>query len=362
MDEELDDVKQMNQMVLYSKVVTIRDKQLEENKRLESEWAEEQKKLDLMMEIERLKSLKEQDEREQRRKVAVKTGSLVIIDQIKDREVARQREQEALEKEKAQMLAHIQKLKEEDAAAQVKKKERVKIMMEEVGVANKQAIQVKEQAKEREKQAEQEIIDYNKKKAAREEEKAAEDRRLREEKEREVQRLRDLQEKAADRQSEIDELRAKRAFEEAERNAREAERQAVLKREKVKAEMEEARNRQFRENDARLAEQARAERDEFLRVIAKQKEEEENEKRLAQEKVEALRTHQKTIRAQIEKNEDTRKQQRLDYLEEGRKTREKITNEREKIKSIKDQKLAQIQGHGISEKYQAELQGKKISF
>ena len=92
MDEELDDVKQMNQMVLYSKVVTIRDKQLEENQRLEGEWTEEQKKLDLMMEIERLKSLKEQDEREQRRKVAVKTGSLVIIDQIKDREVARQRE------------------------------------------------------------------------------------------------------------------------------------------------------------------------------------------------------------------------------------------------------------------------------
>jgi len=31
-DEEHDDVKHMNQMVLYSKVVTIRDKQLEENK------------------------------------------------------------------------------------------------------------------------------------------------------------------------------------------------------------------------------------------------------------------------------------------------------------------------------------------
>ena len=35
LDEEHDDVKHMNQMVLYSKVVTIRDKQLEENKRLE---------------------------------------------------------------------------------------------------------------------------------------------------------------------------------------------------------------------------------------------------------------------------------------------------------------------------------------
>lgn len=67
MDNELDDVKQMNQMVLYSKVVTIRDKQLDENKRLESEWIEEQKKLDLMMEIERLKVLQEEEEREVRK-------------------------------------------------------------------------------------------------------------------------------------------------------------------------------------------------------------------------------------------------------------------------------------------------------
>ncbi len=72
LDEELDDVKHMNQMVLYSKVVTIRDKQLNENKRLESEWVEEQKKLDLMMEIERLKVLKEEEEREVRKHAARK--------------------------------------------------------------------------------------------------------------------------------------------------------------------------------------------------------------------------------------------------------------------------------------------------
>ena len=58
LDEEQDDVKHMNQMMLYSKVVTIRDRQLEEQKELEREWVEEQKRLDIMMEIERLKSLK----------------------------------------------------------------------------------------------------------------------------------------------------------------------------------------------------------------------------------------------------------------------------------------------------------------
>jgi len=57
LDEQLDDVKKMNQMVFYSKVVTVRDKQLEESKLLEREYIEEQKKLDLMMEIERLKAI-----------------------------------------------------------------------------------------------------------------------------------------------------------------------------------------------------------------------------------------------------------------------------------------------------------------
>lgn len=45
LDEEKDDVKTMNQMVLYSKCVTIRDKQIEEQKRLEQEYVEENKRL-----------------------------------------------------------------------------------------------------------------------------------------------------------------------------------------------------------------------------------------------------------------------------------------------------------------------------
>ena len=70
LDEEKDDVKHMNQMVIYAKCVTIRDKQLEEQKRLESEYRQEEKRLDVMMEIERLKSLKYQEDREVKRKDA----------------------------------------------------------------------------------------------------------------------------------------------------------------------------------------------------------------------------------------------------------------------------------------------------
>lgn len=47
----------MNQMMLYSKCVTIRDAQIEEKKHMMLEAEEESRRLDLMMEIERLKAL-----------------------------------------------------------------------------------------------------------------------------------------------------------------------------------------------------------------------------------------------------------------------------------------------------------------
>ena len=104
----------MNQMVLYSKVVTIRDKQLQENKRLEQEYIEEQKKLDLMMEIERLKVLKEEEEREVRKAEARKKGAQVIVDQIQERTQVRMKEQELRDKERLELLSKIDKMKQED--------------------------------------------------------------------------------------------------------------------------------------------------------------------------------------------------------------------------------------------------------
>lgn len=53
-----------------------------------------------MMEIERLKSLKYQEDREIKRKDAQRQGALVIIDQIKEREMQRIAEREVQEREK----------------------------------------------------------------------------------------------------------------------------------------------------------------------------------------------------------------------------------------------------------------------
>lgn len=66
------------------------------------------------MEIERLKSLKYQEEREQKRKDAQRQGALVIVDQIKDREMQRIQEWEIQEREKQLIQKQIADLKQEE--------------------------------------------------------------------------------------------------------------------------------------------------------------------------------------------------------------------------------------------------------
>jgi hypothetical protein len=169
-------------------------------------------------------------------------------------------------------------------------------MITEVKASNAQALSLKEQKKADERDLEAGILEYQRNKREKEEAVAAEARRVAGEKEAEIARLRALQERAADRQADIDALRAKRASEEAERNQRAREAKEAAHRAAIIKDLEESRLRQFRDREDRFANQAAAERTEFLKVISKQKADEENERRLAEQKAAALRDHATCIR------------------------------------------------------------------
>ena len=53
-------------------------------------------------------------------------------------------------------------------------------------------------------------------------------------------------------------------------------------------------------------------------------------------------------------------QERLDYLEEGKKVRQKLEDDRLKVEGIKQRKLNELQQLGVEQKYQYELAKKKI--
>ena len=64
-----------------------------------------------------------------------------------------------------------------------------------------------------------------------------------------------------------------------------------------------------------------------------------------------MKKHSLQVRTQIQTNEEKTKQERLDYLEEGRKVRQKLDDERKKIEAIKAKKIQELKGLDIPEKY-----------
>lgn len=83
-----------------------------------------------MMEIERLKVLQEEEEREVRKAYARKQGAQVIIDQIQERTIIRMKEQETRDKEKIELQANIQKMRKEDEIAHEAKRAKVNLLMQ----------------------------------------------------------------------------------------------------------------------------------------------------------------------------------------------------------------------------------------
>jgi hypothetical protein len=295
-DKEDDAVKEMNKMVLYAKVATIRDKQQEEQKMLQEDFKKKEMKMDLMMELERLKELKFQENREKIRFDQQRAGSLIIIDQIKEREHERLRQKEVLERERQMMLKQIKELEEEEKRIAELKREQGSKLAKEVEDTNRHAILVKERKKLEEKELELKIHQYNLEKARKEEEELAEKKRIQDEKEKETQKLREKQQRAQDKQAELDAIRAKRAYEEAERVAREKEKNEIIVRQKKVVDLLSANEKQKLDKELKLAEQAKQEQEEYQKIIEKQIKDLENERRKEEERQQMRYDHNRELR------------------------------------------------------------------
>ena len=151
------------------------------------------------------------------------------------------------------------------------------------------------------------IIQYNKDRDHQEMLRLQDEKAKREEKEKELQKLREQQEKAADRQADIDALRAKRAFEEGERKARTHEKMQFEKKQRLVADLENARVKQFQERENVLCNIARTEKETFLRILNEQKEGEEKERRIAYAKNEAYGDYSMSLKSQINNKSNQKK-------------------------------------------------------
>ena len=115
------------------------------------------------------------------------------------------------------------------------------------------------------------------------------------------------------------------------------------------------------EKERRLQEQAKQERDEFQKIIASQKAGRENELNMEFAKSMRVKDHNDQLKKQIAVHEEKKRQERREFLEEGKKVRDKLAEEKKLLEIIKNQKLEELIDMGIASKYTAELARKRIA-
>jgi len=312
------------------------------------------------MEMDRLKKIKYYEEIEAGKMEQQKEAAAQTLVQIKERELVRMKEREERDREGQEMIQKIKDKAIEDAKENLARKRHQKELLDIVYDANQKAIAGKQLLLDKEREEEERIIQYNIEKARKDAEYQAEVKRIKDAKEAETIRLRKMQEKFADRQSEIDAIRAKRAFEQADRLARDKERKEAELRSEMNRELLDARRLQYLEKERRLQEQARAERDEFQRIIQNQKAERELEVIMDEEKRNRMYDHSNQLKKQIAINEEKKSQSKRVSLEEGRKIKDKLFMEKMVLENLKTRKIAELNSYDIPTKYTSELGRKRI--
>eukprot|EP00656_Telonema_subtile_P019288 TRINITY_DN20565_c0_g1_i1.p1 TRINITY_DN20565_c0_g1~~TRINITY_DN20565_c0_g1_i1.p1 ORF type:complete len:512 (+),score=202.30 TRINITY_DN20565_c0_g1_i1:257-1792(+) len=361
-DEQRDDVKKMNQYVKYAKCAAIRDAQLEEKKALQRQQEEEDMHMDHQMEEERGMAVDLYQRREQQRHVDRIHGKEVIVEQIAARERERLLQQGLLEQERDAMLRQLERLKEEDLLKQEMKKEAAKKLMSQVSDSNSQMTKLKELKRQREREEDAKIAQYLKDKSQREQEHQEMLDSMAAEKEAECAALRAQQEKETDKKAELDALRAKRAMEQYERDWRQKERASIDKQKRQNKMLSEARTQQKKEKERRLEYVAKAEREEFDRILKVQRDAAAVEAEKERQKEDAKSTWRNDLILQIDKNAAETRQSRLTYLEEGRKLRKEINKEKAHLERIKERKLEELKNMKIPDKYLIELARHQVDF
>jgi hypothetical protein len=351
LEEEIDEVKRINQMIALAKVQTILDVQLAEKQRLKEAEALSRKQADEAMEQERLKALAQSEEAERKRSDEHRQKSQAIFEQMKEREKLKLLEEETKIKERLWMQKKIEQDRSAEQQRMIETSKEQRQHLDEILLANNDAINRKIEEKNRNREEDMRLLEYHK--ALEEKERAREEELLQEAAKREIEiaKLRSLQERAKNKEEELDALRAKRAMEAAERALREKEKKEAAALAEMNMNLAEARRIQHREKQKALIEQARAEKEEHDRLKDIQAEKEAAEKRRLERERQMRDRHACEIQSQIQSNRDRKLKYFEAVKEEGKAMRESVAAEQARLKEIRKAKLDLLLRSGVPEKH-----------
>ncbi len=358
--DHIDEVKWMSQLQNDTRCILVREKQLEEKKNAMIKEIEEIKRLDLIMEVNRLKKVKEEEEKEQKKRELELAGRRVIIDQINNNHLKRLKELDEQTLEGQEMVAQTIKLQEDEKIRAIELREKKAEALNEILRINSNAMAHKKVLLAQEKEEDDKIMEYLKEKARKEDELQKELQRQHDLKEKEMALLREKQEKAMDRQMELDQLRARRAMHKEERNAREKEKREAEENVIKNRDLNQVRHGQVSEKQQKIYEQALKDKENHERMIQEKRRAIDKERALEAEKENTKLNYKKDLERQMMQKMEKKNLGLREKLEDGKKVRDKVEQEKAIIRAKHAEKVNGLLSEGLEPKFVAKFKSKKF--
>ena len=344
-------VKAFDYLCRKAKAATIWDRQLDERKMMEGMFTNKEKRLDEMMELERLKEVKYLEQRENEKKLSRIQSQKAVIDQILENDKERNRKREQIEREKALMFKQLERLKEEDMKMAIRKKREAELKNKECTEALRILALNKKKKILEEKEEDLKIKKFNIEKNRQEEELIKEKKRIAMQREKEIQALREKQEKQNDKMGEINEEKAKRAQRETELKEIQREKEEKLKKEKMLKEIKECNDKQLSLRKKLLEQEIENDKKMMEKIKMEAKKEEEEEKIRKKIKMEKLLANRSDLEKQIKDTEEKERLRKLKELEEGKKIKKEQDKYLLSLEEIRKQKIKELKDLKIREDY-----------
>mmetsp|Transcript_35665 Transcript_35665/g.33809 ORF Transcript_35665/g.33809 Transcript_35665/m.33809 type:complete len:498 (-) Transcript_35665:236-1729(-) len=359
-DSSSDVIKMLTSMSVRAAAFTVRDKQLEEKKEREKVEEDYERRMDLLMELDRIREIQRREEVEDHKYGRRLADRKVITDQIEMRTRDKLAAQEAKEQENLAMLSMMKGYSNDDERKAAKRQTDNESSRLEVIEANKEQTERKNRAKEALKREAEDMLRYQAGEDARLTRIDAEASALTRLKNERLARLLADSERSQSSAGKADEIRARRAAEERERRARDKERDDAIKKksdtmELVMSRKEQALDKSKREQRAK--ERHEEEYRQELQHLADQADKEEQEQR---NKGEATTYYRDMLMAQIEAAQLKKKSTRSGHTDEGADHRLAMVKEEARLGGVRDKMVEEMQAKGVSNRYLSEMRAVDI--
>jgi len=348
-EEQSDEIKYLNELVLITKCQTIRDLQIEEKKFIESKKKKEDERMNNAIEAYRLKEVQKENEAEEKRLREIKNGASILKQQIEEREVQRIIDQERNDQEGKTLRQIFEKIRKDNIAQKIEKEKEKRQRLYELQKENLEIARRKKEERKREEEEELKILEYLKEKDLKDQEQEEKKRREKREKEIQFRKLLENQLLEIERRNKAEKLKNQKKVEEDEREWRQKEKEEALKKLRAHEEMKEELIKQRKERERVIAIESAKLKKEFYENLKKQRLEEEQEREREKKLLEKRLQYTRDIKAQIKEKEDQLKKERQDQYKEAMKLNSERMERNNRLDQIKNQKINELRALGVSD-------------